>query len=45
MKKIIIIKVGFCRTFGINNILNTINTSFVSNRMRWLDGESNDLLP
>jgi hypothetical protein len=45
MKKIIIIKVGFCRTFGINNILNTINTSFVSNRMRWLDGESNDLHP
>jgi hypothetical protein len=44
MKKIIIIKSGFCKTFGINNILNTIITSFVSNQMRWLDGEGNGLL-
>jgi hypothetical protein len=45
MKKKIIVKVGFCKTFGINNVLNTIITSFVSNQMRWLDVEGNGLLP
>jgi hypothetical protein len=34
MKKIIIIKVGFCKTFGINNIVNSIITSLVSYQMR-----------
>jgi hypothetical protein len=41
VKKIIIVKVGSYKTFGINNVLNTIITSFVSNQMRWLDEESN----
>jgi hypothetical protein len=41
MKKIIIVKVGFYKTFGVNNILNIIITSYVSNQMRWLDGEGN----
>jgi hypothetical protein len=44
MKKIIIVKVGFYKTFGINKVLNTIITSFVSNQMKWLDGVSNGLL-
>jgi len=39
MKKIIIFKFGFCKTFGINNILNTIITPIVSyqmgNLVRW----------
>jgi hypothetical protein len=44
MKHIIIIKVGFYKTYGMNKVLNTIITSFVSNQMRWLDGVSNGLL-
>ncbi len=41
MKKITIVKVGFCKTFGVNIVLNVIITSYVSNQMRWLDGEIN----
>jgi hypothetical protein len=31
MKKIIIVKVGFCKTSGINNVLITIINSFEGN--------------
>jgi hypothetical protein len=34
MKKTIMVKVGFCKTFGINNIVNSIITSLVSYQMR-----------
>jgi hypothetical protein len=39
MKKIILFKFGFCKIFGINDILNTIITQVVSyqmdNLVRW----------
>jgi hypothetical protein len=45
MRKIIIIKVGFCKTFGINNIVNPIITPLILYQMRWLDGNNNELTP
>jgi hypothetical protein len=33
MKKIIIVKVGFCKAFGINNVLNTILIFIKSNEV------------
>jgi hypothetical protein len=45
MKKITIIEVGFCKTFGINNIVNSIITPLILYQMRWLDGNNNELTP
>jgi hypothetical protein len=35
MKNIIIIKVDFCKTFGTNNIINTIINTSISYLMIW----------
>jgi len=43
MRKIIIIKVGFCKTFRINNIINPIIILFISYQMRWLDDNDDGL--
>jgi hypothetical protein len=32
------VEVDFCETFGINNIINPMTTTFVSHQIRWLDG-------
>jgi hypothetical protein len=44
-EKIIIIKVGFCKTFEINKIVNPIITPFSLYQMRWLDGNDKELTP
>ncbi len=45
MKNKIKLKLAFCKTFEIKNILKTIIEWFVLNQMKWLDGEGNGLLP
>jgi hypothetical protein len=36
-------EVDFCETFGVNNIINLMTTTFVSHQIRWLDGKNNGL--
>jgi hypothetical protein len=45
MRRIIIVEIGFCETFGINNRINLMTIMFVSQQMRWYNGKGNGLLP
>jgi hypothetical protein len=45
MRKKLIVKIDFCKTFGISNIINPIITPFVSYQIKWLDGNNNGLPP
>jgi hypothetical protein len=45
MRKKLIVKIDFCKTFGISNIINPIITPLVSYQIKWLDGNNNGLPP
>jgi hypothetical protein len=40
MIKVIMVKVRFGEKFGINNIVNPMTITFVSQLKRWLDGKN-----
>jgi hypothetical protein len=45
MEMIVKIKIGFCNTFEIINILNTIIITFISYQMKWLHTKHNGFSP